>query len=248
VRRLLSLVLVAVVETAGCRVLSSGLPGDDAGRTGIGADAMAAPPETPGSLDGRMEALSSVEQPGRSGSGCSDDTREGFRDEVSWQMIAGCAGGFALPGVTGNLAPACARQAGDSSSNPTGAGCNAADLCAIGWHVCLDGSDVARHSPTGDCEGCVAPGEPRFFLVASGASAMGVCTVNRSAANDLHGCGGLGEPESPDCAPLTRRMGFADCLTTEKVWSCGTAAESTEEAAVVTKGGPTLGGVLCCSD
>jgi hypothetical protein len=94
----------------------------------------------------------------------------------------------------------------------------------------------------------VLAGEPRFFLVATGATSTGICTSDRATTNDLHGCGGLGQPESGDCPPLGRRMGFADCLATAKVWSCGTASQSTEEAAVVTKSGPSLGGVLCCKD
>jgi hypothetical protein len=112
----------------------------------------------------------------------------------------------------------------------------------------LDGHDVKSHSPTGNCEGCVLAGEPRFFLVATGATSTGLCTSDRTTTNDLHGCGGLGQPESMDCAPLGRRMGFADCLETAKVWACGRDTESTEEAAVVSKSGPTLGGVLCCKD
>lgn len=236
-----------MAEATGCRVLPSGLPGDDAYPTEVPVDAAAGATDTPAPRDGRMEAVS-VELPGLAGPGCSDGTREGFREYWLWPTIAGCAGGFAQAGVIGNLEPACGRLAGDSSSNPSGAGCSAADLCATGWHVCVDGTEVAKHSPTGDCEGCVAAGEPRFFLVASGASPTGVCTVDRSAANDLHGCGGLGQPESPDCPPLTRRMGFADCGKTGAVWSCGTAQQSTEEATVVTKSGPSMGGVLCCSN
>jgi len=189
-----------------------------------------------------------VEQPGIAGSGCSDGTREGFRESSVWPLIAGCAGGFSQPGVIGSLKPSCALRAGDSSNNPTGVGCGAADLCDTGWHVCLDGPDVRSHSPTGDCEGCVLAGEPRFFLVATGATATGVCTSDRNTTNDLHGCGGLGQPESQDCPPLDRRMGFADCRETENIWSCGTASQGTEEAEVVIKSGPTLGGVLCCKN
>lgn len=245
-------VVVTTVATAGCDMLSSGLPDRDASPGVTSADAGIARAEAPladGATDTRV-----VEPPGIFGDalavGCSDQTREGFRDVVVWPQIAGCAGGFSRPGVlvTGGLRPTCDLQAGDTGPNPTGIGCSAADLCAAGWHVCVDGTDVANHSPTGDCEGCVGAGEARFFLVASGASSMGVCTTDRSAGNDLHGCGGLGEPESVDCAPLDRRMGFADCLNTENVWFCGTAEQNLQEATMVTKSGPTMGGVLCCLD
>lgn len=244
-RRLLLLLLFAAAGSAACRVLSSGLPIGDSSTAVDGGGLVRgdAPP-----LADEGSAPVPVEQPGVAGTGCSDGTREGFRDSSVWPIIAGCAGGFSQPGVIGTLRPACALLAGDSSYNPTGAGCSAADLCSKGWHVCLGGPDVKSHSPTGDCEGAVLAGEPRFFIVATGATSTGVCISDTAAANDLHGCGGLGQPESPDCPPLNRRMGFADCRQTDKVWSCGTASESTEEAAVVTKSGPTLGGVLCCKD
>jgi hypothetical protein len=247
-----SAVLFAIaVSLLGCRVLTSGL----SGAVPTQRDATPAPDAVaPPALDGARLPVDVGEPPGVAGApilvGCSDGTREGFRDLDNWPNIAGCAGAFARPGVVGapDLLPACELQAGDTSANPSGMGCNAADLCARHWHVCRDGADVARHSPTGDCESCVAAGEPRFFLVASGASAMGICSPDAREANDLHGCGGLGQPESDGCAPLARRMGFADCLATQGVWSCGNDFDSLQEAAVVTKTQPSAGGALCCKD
>jgi hypothetical protein len=230
-------------------VLSSGLPaaGPEAG---VG-DVAPVQVDLPSSPDASF-SIDVGEAPGLAGPpaavGCSDGTREGFRSYSTWPDIAGCAGGFDVPGVIAGRKPTCGLQAGDTSARPTGLGCSAADLCALGWHVCENSEDVRNHSPSHDCEGCVLPGEPRFFLVAAGASAMGICSPDPGAANDLHGCGGLGQPESPECAPLTRRMGFADCLATGGVWACGTAAQNLEEAALVAKTGPTLGGVLCCRD
>jgi hypothetical protein len=246
-------VLTVAAALAGCRVLTTGL--------GAGSDAAANPDtapwpdtvETP-APDATAPTLDAGEPPGIPGPplvvGCSDGTREGFRDFVNWPNIAGCAGAFAVPGVIGSptLLPACDLQAGDDSANPGGAGCNAADLCAPHWHLCRNGADVAEHSPTGDCESCVPAGEPRFFLVAGGASQMGICAPDPEATNDVHGCGGFGQPESAACAPLARRLGFADCQATSGVWSCGGAADSLREAAVVSKPGITLGGVLCCRD
>jgi hypothetical protein len=244
------LLLAALAGSFGCEVLSSGLPG----AAGPDAGERDAPPDRadlPLAFDA-VFAIDVGESPGLVGPpaivGCSDGTREGFRDYGAWRDIAGCAGGFDIPGVVAARKPACGLQAGDTGVLPTGAGCGAADLCAAGWHVCEDATDVKKHSPTGDCEGCVLAGEPRFFLVAAGASAMGICSSDPGATNDLHGCGGLGQPESPECSPLTRRMGFADCLATAGVWACGTAEQNLNEAALVTKTGPTLGGVLCCRD
>jgi hypothetical protein len=245
--------LIVAAGLAGCHILTSGLqdgnPALPSPDTAPGNEDTASPPE-----DSAGARLDVGEPPGVAGApivvGCSDGTREGFRDVLDWPSIAGCAGAFDQAGVMGSpdVLPVCYLQAGDTSANPTGAGCNAADLCATRWHLCRDSADVAKHSPTGDCEGCVPAGEPRFFLVASGASPMGICSPDPRAENDLHGCGGLGQPESDTCAPLARRMGFADCLATQGVWSCGSAVDSLREAAVVSKPGPTLGGVLCCKD
>ena len=252
VRVSLFLLLSTLAGMTGCRVLSSGLPNQDGGTTGPGRDV--GQDQAYAGLGSDQPAIDAGEPPGLLGPpavvGCADGTREGFRDFTVWQDIAGCSGGFSIAGVVGSAGqvPACARQAGDTSANPAGADCSAADLCAAGWHLCQDGSDVAAHSPSGGCEGCVPGDEPRFFLVASGASPMGICSNDPGARNDLHGCGSRGEPESPDCWPLTRRMGFADCLATDGIWVCGSADESLAEAAVVNKTGPTLGGVLCCRD
>ncbi len=243
--------VIVVPALVGCRVLTSGIGSADA-RTaqdvGGGTEAGQADTGT------RGQGLDSGEPPGTPGRpldvGCSDGTREGFREVATWRRIAGCAGAFDQMGViaTPALKPTCGLTAGDSGSNPAGRNCTAADLCAEQWHLCKDGKDVADHSPTGDCEGCVPAGEPRFFLVASAASIAGVCSPDPTEANDLHGCGWLGQPESPGCFPLDRRMGFADCLRTNGIWECGDDSDAAREAAVVTKRGIALGGVLCCKD
>jgi hypothetical protein len=183
--------------------------------------------------------------------GCSDGTREGFRDIVNWPNIAGCAGGWQWPGLIdpATRVPRCLRVAGNNSRNPEGFGCSATDLCARTWHGCLGGPDVASHSPTGGCESAVSPGDEALFVVMAGASPQGVCYPDPLAKNDLHGCGsmGIGQSESDGCPPLDRRMSFADCAATG-VWLCGTSDHSLLEADVVTKSGPALGGVLCCKD
>lgn len=179
--------------------------------------------------------------------GCSDGSREGFRDFGTWPMIAGCAGAFDQPGVLGAMAErrTCNSLAGNGNSNSLGKNCSVADLCAPSWHVCRGPADVFLHSP-GGCESCVLPGELRFFVAAGGASVMGICTADAQVANDIHGCGGLGEPEDATCAPMSRRMGFADCAATGSVWTCGGAGDSLQEALLVRKSGPVQGGVLCC--
>ena len=246
------LVLVLVLPALmGCRVLTSGLAWS--GDASAPKDATVAVDTSKAvGLDGAEPVLDVGEPMSTSGPpltvGCSDGTREGFRDLDDWPEIAGCAGAFDQMGVIGKLQPACHLQAGDSGINREGKGCSAADLCAERWHPCRNGTDVADHSPTRDCEGCVPAGEPRFFLVASGASGFGVCSADPEETNDLHGCGWLGQPESAGCSPLNRRMGFADCLATQGIWECGDDSDASREAAVVTKRGLSLGGILCCKD
>ena len=57
--------------------------------------------------------------------------------------IAGCAGGFDVPGVTtaASMQPNCGRISGNSSINPQGTGCSVEDLCSEGWHVCTGAED-----------------------------------------------------------------------------------------------------------
>lgn len=181
--------------------------------------------------------------------GCADGTREGFIDLRGWRNIAGCAGGFEVPGLLDPAArsPQCDRAAGDTGMNPTGAGCSVTDLCAEGWHVCAGPEEVARLSPT-DCESAADSEHEQFFLVRSGASPQGVCGPDPTAANDLHGCGSLGQPEAESCQPLERRLSFADCLASMGAWQCGGPDDPHREATVVSKPGAAQGGALCCRD
>jgi hypothetical protein len=244
--------LLAFTLCSGCRILEAGLAGEQVADPPLDAAATALDAST--GIDAQP-AVDEGEPAGVVGPasvvGCADGTREGFRDVPHWPDIAGCAGAFQHAGLMGtpDLAPTCSRRAGDTGLDVAGTGCTAADLCAPGWHICRGSADVAAHSASGGCEGAVAIGEPRFFAVAAGASPMGICSPDLTASNDLHGCGGLGQPEAETCAPLSRRMGFADCLATGGVWSCGASdADNLREAAIVTKPGPAMGGVLCCRD
>lgn len=181
--------------------------------------------------------------------GCADGTREGFLDPRGWRDIAGCAGAFSVKGLLSRdaLMPGCAYQAGNTGENPMGVGCSVADLCAQGWHVCRNAEEVASASPT-DCESAADPEHPQFFLVRAGASSQGVCAPVAVAANDLHGCGTLGQPESEACQPLERRLSFADCAASSGAWICGGADDPHNEANLVHKPLATLGGALCCRD
>jgi hypothetical protein len=240
---------------AGCGVFDRGLPAAvvdgavaDAPRPGPQEDA--ALPDLRPDRSPRPDGVAAFEPAGVAGApgdvGCADGTREGFASAADWPRIAGCAGAWQVPGAQ-SVELRCDRQGGDTGPRPDGQGCSAADLCALGWHVCRDGAEVDHASASG-CEGAVQAGETRLFIVAAGASPQGVCAPDPLAANDLHGCGGeVGLPEGSGCAPLERRMGFAECAATG-VWACGTADDHLREATLVTKHASRLGGVLCCRD
>lgn len=255
-RKTLAAVLLLGATTLGCHVFSPGLstqrssqrvspdgssPGPD---SSLSEDALLTEPQGP--VSGLAVKV-----------GCSDGTREGFRNLEQWPDIAGCAGGWQKLGlpVSGNPPRPCGRMAGDSSSNPEGLQCSAlsdacvecgvADLCAPFWHPCIDGREVMNLSPTG-CEDILPPGEQGFFVAMVGASADGVCAPGER--NDLHGCGNLGLPESDRCPPFSRRMGFADCENTGGIWKCGSSSQNLDEADLVIKPRPDQGGVLCCKD
>ncbi len=181
--------------------------------------------------------------------GCADGTREGFADRGRWSAIAGCAGGFRVPGLAGTRSylPQCEREAGNTGANPAGVGCSVADLCAEGWQVCDDVAAVARRAPSG-CEEAIPEGFALFFLIRAGTSASGLCVPNSGWQNDLLGCGSIGARAHESCAPLDRRLSFATCLGTAGIWSCGDVDSHLQETAQVSKAGPAFGGVLCCRD
>jgi len=196
---------------------------------------------------------------GCAANGCADGTREGFVDEVAFPNIAGCSGGFSVPGVLVDLVPTCGQTAGDDSANPTGSGCSAADLCSPGFEVCRTEADFALASP-GGCAG-VTDASELFFISRQTGTGCGTCAIGTSTdpscefcscagncaptstiANDLFGCGTAGVPAG-GCGLLDR---FSDdqCLSLPPPWAC--AGNSCGEALNVTKPGPTGGGALCC--
>ncbi len=200
-----------------------------------------------------------------SASGCSDGEREGFVSLATHPDIAGCAGGWSIPGILSTtLEPACAQQAGDDSANPAGTGCNVADLCAPGWHVCTTALEINAKSPTG-CGAAVPSGASLFFasrqsstgciVCATGSrtdsacnsgSCAGGCLQTDAIANDVFGCGNVGAAISnPSCGVLNR---FSNnlCRSLPAPWSCG--SNGLDEAHRLTKTGSGAGGVVCCQD
>ena len=220
--------------------------------------------------------------------GCSDGHREGFTDLAAYPDIAGCSGAWTIAGIhtedpgtapacpgistTDTTVPACDHNAGDDSSNPAGTGCNVADLCAVGWHVCTSAADVAGSSATG-CDGAAGLEDPpMFFATRQTSNGCGVCATGsrtdadcNSAActagclqtaatsNDVFGCGNFGATAPiVDCGPLDRFSNNLCGALPGSPWSCNLPATSDDsglcEAYTVTKSDPSHGGVLCCRD
>jgi len=198
------------------------------------------------------------------GNGCSDGSREGFVDEAQFPKIAACSGGWSVPGLVIAPLPQCNLAAGNTSSNPSGTGCSAADLCSKGFHVCKGANDVALRAPAG----CAGVGfEPDvFFATREGSTGCGICTLgtltdpdvcngcscatgcaqNDTTANDLFGCGTLGFPNAGNCGVLDVTSGNG-CGALFWPWQCG-SVDACSEGNGVTKVGPEGGGVLCCAD
>jgi hypothetical protein len=183
--------------------------------------------------------------------GCSDGTAEALLAE---RGLAACAGAWSVPGVVGEREPTCDRAAGNEGGSTTGENCSVADLCAVGWHVCRDSSEVALHGGDAACEELGPPspdgGEAVIYITGQrGVGDAATCAPEEDpeAADDVWGCGTLGL-ETTDCRPLDRHLALVDegdgC---GEPFECGDDPRA--EGLNVTKREPAQGGgVLCCSD
>lgn len=174
--------------------------------------------------------------------GCSDGSREAFASLGMFPDIAACSGGWSIAGLVTTTTAACGHASGNGSENPTGKGCNVADLCQAGWHVCETAAEVGQKSG-GGCAGAVVAGQNAFFVVRQSGTGNAQCGAG---TNDLFGCGDVGlAPDPATCAPLDR---FSNdlCAALPATWACGT--DGADEANKVTKTASEGGGVLCCRD
>jgi hypothetical protein len=198
--------------------------------------------------------------------GCADGEREGYVDLAQFPDIAGCSGGWSIPGIlSGTLDPACGHQAGDDSANPLGFDCDVADMCSPGWHVAASAGEVTAHDPTGGA-GAVPPGQSLFFATRQSGTGCGICATGVDLANppcnggscvvgcaqtdftsnDVFGVGNIGAiPNAATCFGLNRFSNDA-CFSLGPPWSC--AGNGENEALIVTKSSPLAGGVVCVPD
>lgn len=193
--------------------------------------------------------------------GCADGEREGFLDLEKYPSIAACGGGFQVPGVLGELVPACNWGGGDDGPNPNGAGCSAWDLCQPGWHVCKSALEVAELAPSGCADATL--GTEAFFVTRQSGTGCGKCAMGGSTtpncdtcscadgclqteatSNDVFGCGNMGDP-TEGCGVLNAFSNDV-CGALGFPWSCGN--DGCSEAHAVLKTAPERGGALCCAD
>jgi hypothetical protein len=188
---------------------------------------------------------SAVDAPGGSDApadvGCSDGTREAL---ASFSTIAACGGAWTVQGVIEDVAPACGRHAGNTGSNAAGTGCNVADLCAEGWHVCRGKDDVSAHDGVAACSALAARTTEIYLTRQRGDHTTLMCAVGASTmADDAYGCGGLGAATT-NCGPLDHKLALtSNCAAP---WGCGTS--EAEEGFHIVKSAAQSGGVLCCKD
>jgi hypothetical protein len=195
-----------------------------------------------------------IEIPTADATGCSDGTREGFTDAEQYPQIAACSGGWSIPGVRtpSTVDPACDHNSGNDSSNPNGVGCNVADLCEEGWHVCNNASEVAVKTSGNGCTD--ASLDNSFFVQREASFGFYSCVDTgdlNTAQNDMWGCAGTsplmsGLFTAKPCGVLNATVGDTAAGLTAP-WSAA-GNNSFNESAVVTKSGPDNGGVLCCAD
>lgn len=179
-------------------------------------------------------------------SGCADGEREGFLDDLRFPDIAGCSGGWSLPGGDADGLPSCEREAGDDGPRPTGSDCDVDDLCADGWEVCSSPNAVlASLGGATSCDGLFDEASPPvFFLVAVAGEGGGRCSAD--GIDGVFGCGNAGLPsDAGTCGPLNRTLNRPCTLFDgDAAWSCEGHIE--REFQSVVKSAPAGGGVACC--
>ena len=159
-----------------------------------------------------------------------------------------CKGAWDEPGLNkSNIA--CNRGAGDDdAARPEGNGCTIQDLCAEGFHVCVDRHEVNQH---GGCNGLVKL-ENGFWATRQKSASYGSgnytinCEPQPEQPNNFFGCGNAGRsPGDTSCYPLTQ-VAVNSCAEDmeEQSWYC---PDSSQEYNVVTHGKGD-GGIICCAD
>lgn len=181
--------------------------------------------------------------------GCSDGSREGFVSRERFPSIAACAGRWE---GEQNLRSA---PVGVACGEPSAGRCpGPADLCASGWHVCMQNGwpgDLMDRISQNDCHGAVA-GTGVFLAASDHTGVAGRCEratpmpcVGTLPSWRYHvdtlACGTAAESPRDNCCP-TR----CDVLWPNNTWA---RRDMACNAAFTDRGSDRLvTGVLCCRD
>ena len=175
--------------------------------------------------------------------GCADGTREWLVDLATYPRIAGCSGTWGVPGLH-NPPPASPICPGNGNSNPsTRTDCDVSDLCAAGWHVCVDDADLKSSLLAKPCHEMVGL-QDVFFTTRQRSTGASACEM--VGANDLFGCGSMGIAPNAMYCSYVERASDDSCFNMPNVWDCGINAVGESDSVV--KLAPQGGGALCCKD
>jgi len=202
--------------------------------------------------------------------GCSDGTREGFANQTTFRRIAACEGAWTVAGMP--AAASCGLASGNSSANPGGTGCAAADLCAGDFHVCQSQAEVLADLPAGQT--CVNQtwSANLFFATEQSGPGCDICDVGGVCSwsgctgcenfgacdNDVFGCGSMGSAVTSATCGVLNEFTDNQCgsLAAAGGWSCnapaapdgGYGAGCFEKLTITKSAGKVGGGVLCCAN
>jgi hypothetical protein len=170
--------------------------------------------------------------------GCSDGTVEGFHKH---ENIAACQGAWGVKGVASKNSHKrqCDGRAGNTGDKSHG--CSVTDICAVGWHVCINEDEVAKKSH--DKDACNTVGdlpENVFFITRQSGPGWGI--PSDKGTNDVFGCT---NPMSLWGGHLREGTLNAYSRNLGGNWD---GVGKGDEADKITSNDNDISGVLCCRD
>jgi hypothetical protein len=176
---------------------------------------------------GGSDASAMPDTEGPPPSGCSDGTRESFKDTAQFPTIAGCGAAW---GETSMRAPA----TGVACGNDLGTCSAPADACATGWHVCgappYGPQDISGRISV---DGCL--GQPGEFAAALGDQTCDPCTPSTPGAGAAC-CGSACIQQNGSCIYPSQTAWF------------GVIGGHTNLCGDIIAMDPASRGALCCKD
>jgi hypothetical protein len=164
--------------------------------------------------------------------GCSDLTREGFKDLTTYPTIAGCQGSW--PEMTMRTT----KSGGVTCGNDIGSCPTPANLCADGWHICMTQGwpgDITSRIDRSACMG-VDSGTVTFS-----AASQANATQSPRICSDCGGCCGNVADNAICCGRACQV-----CNSCSAVWPSDTPTAGCADCGGSSSNGNR--GVLCCKN